>query len=51
MPAWMTAEGSARTEDHYWGVAGRVHYTLVALAGLVVVWLLYYWNLLNDLWF
>lgn len=36
---------------HYWGVAGRVHYTLVALAGLAFVWFLYYWNLLEELWF
>jgi hypothetical protein len=32
-------------------VAGRVHYTLVALAGLAFVWFLYYWNLLEELWF
>jgi CubicO group peptidase (beta-lactamase class C family) len=35
----------------YWGVAGRVHYTLVALAGLAFVWFMYYWNLLEELWF
>lgn len=35
----------------YWGVAGRVHYTLVAAAGLAFVWFLYYWNLLEELWF
>ena len=36
---------------HYWGVAARVHYTLVVLAGLAFVWFLYYWNLLEELWF
>jgi hypothetical protein len=35
----------------YWGLAGRVHYTLVVLAGLAFVWFLYYWNLLEELWF
>jgi hypothetical protein len=42
VPAWMR---------HYWGVAARVHYTLVVLAGLAFVWFLYYWNLLEELWF
>ena len=35
----------------YWGVAGRVHYTLVAASGLAFIWFLYYWNLLEELWF
>lgn len=35
----------------YWSVAGRVHYTVVALAGLGFVWFLYYWNLLEELWY
>jgi hypothetical protein len=30
-----------------WGVLGRVHYTLVALAGLAFVWWTAYWNLLG----
>jgi hypothetical protein len=42
VPAWIR---------RYWGVAGRVHYTLVALAGLAFVWFLYYWNLLEELWY
>jgi hypothetical protein len=42
VPAWR---------KRYWGVAGRVHYTLVALAGLAFVWFLYYWNLLEEMWF
>jgi hypothetical protein len=36
---------------HYWGLAARVHYTLVVLAGLAFVWFLYYWNLLEEVWF
>jgi hypothetical protein len=32
-------------------VAGRVLYTVVALAELAFVWFLYYWNLLEELWF
>ena len=31
----------------YWGVAGRVHYTLVTLASLGFMWFLNYWNLLG----
>ena len=31
----------------YWGLAGRIHYTLVTLAALAFVWSLYYWNLLE----
>jgi CubicO group peptidase (beta-lactamase class C family) len=31
----------------YWRVTGRLHYTLVALAGLGLTWFLYYWNLLT----
>jgi CubicO group peptidase (beta-lactamase class C family) len=42
VPAWIR---------RYWGVAGRVHYTLVVLAGLAFVWFLYYWNLLEELWY
>jgi hypothetical protein len=30
----------------YWRVSGRLHYTLVALAGVGFTWFLYYWNLL-----
>jgi hypothetical protein len=31
----------------YWRFTGRLHYTLVALAGLGFVWFLYSWNLLT----
>jgi hypothetical protein len=31
----------------YWRFSGRVHYTLVALAGVGFAWFLYYWNLMS----
>lgn len=31
----------------YWRFSGRLHYTLVALAGVGFVWFLYHWNLLT----
>jgi CubicO group peptidase (beta-lactamase class C family) len=31
----------------YWRVTGRLHYTLVALAGIGFTWFLFYWNLLR----
>jgi hypothetical protein len=34
-------------KNHYWRLSGRVHYTLVALAGVGFVVFLYYWNLLR----
>jgi CubicO group peptidase (beta-lactamase class C family) len=34
----------------YWRVSGRLHYTLVALAGIGFIWFLYYWNLLAFGW-
>jgi hypothetical protein len=34
----------------YWRFTGRVHYTLVALAGVGFTWFLYYWNLLPLDW-
>jgi CubicO group peptidase (beta-lactamase class C family) len=30
----------------YWRLTGRIHYSLVALAGIGFTWFLYYWNLL-----
>jgi CubicO group peptidase (beta-lactamase class C family) len=33
--------------NRYWRFTGRLHYTLVALAGIGFVWFLYYWNLLT----
>jgi hypothetical protein len=34
-------------KSSYWGIAARVHYTLVTLAALAFVWFLNYWNLLG----
>jgi CubicO group peptidase (beta-lactamase class C family) len=34
----------------YWRLSGRLHYTLVALAGLGFTWFLYYWNVLSFGW-
>jgi len=34
-------------KDSYWGVIGRVYYTLVTLASLAFVWFLNFWNLLG----
>lgn len=31
----------------YWRFTGRLHYTLVALAGVGLTWFLYHWNLLT----
>jgi len=38
------ANGSGRP---WWGLAGRLHYTLVAAAGIAMVWWAAYWNLLG----
>jgi CubicO group peptidase (beta-lactamase class C family) len=34
-------------KDRYWGVAGRVHYSLIALAAVLFVFFLIYWNLIG----
>ena len=34
-------------KNRYWGWVGRVHTTIVALTGLVFIWLLNYWNVLG----
>ena len=34
-------------KNSYWGLAGRVYYTLVTLAAAAFVWFLNYWNLLG----
>ena len=34
-------------KDGYWGIAARVHYTLVTVAAAAFVWFLNYWNLLG----
>ena len=31
----------------YWGIAGHLHYTLITVAMLGMVWLMYYWRLLG----
>lgn len=37
-PAWKRG---------YWGVAGRIHFTLVSVAAAVLIWQLDYWHLLG----
>ena len=34
-------------KNSYWGIAARVHYTLVTVAAVTFVWFLNYWNLLG----
>jgi hypothetical protein len=34
-------------KDGYWGIAGRVHYTLVTVAALAFLWSLNFMNLLG----
>jgi len=34
-------------KNGYWGILGRLYYTLVAVAAVAFVWLLNYWNLLG----
>jgi hypothetical protein len=34
-------------KDRYWGITGRVYYTLVTLASVAFVWFLNSWNLLG----
>ncbi|KAF5433123.1 hypothetical protein C5S36_07085 [Candidatus Methanophagaceae archaeon] len=34
-------------KNRYWGVFGRVHYTVVTVAALGFIWFLNYWNLLG----
>ena len=34
-------------KNSYWGIAGRVYYTLVTVAAVAFVWFLNYWNLLG----
>jgi len=31
----------------YWGIASRIHYTMVTIAAIAFVWFLNYWNLLG----
>jgi hypothetical protein len=34
-------------KDSYWGIAGRMYYTLVTLTAVAFVWFLNFWNLLG----
>jgi hypothetical protein len=34
-------------KQEYWTLVGRIHYTLVTLAGLGFAWWLNYWNLIG----
>lgn len=34
-------------KNSYWGIAARVHYTLMTVAAVAFVWFLNYWNLLG----
>jgi hypothetical protein len=34
-------------KNSYWGIAARVHYTLVTVAAVAFVWFLNFWNLLG----
>jgi hypothetical protein len=34
-------------KNSYWGIAARLHYTLVTVAAVAFVWFLNYWNLLG----
>jgi hypothetical protein len=33
--------------NRYWRFTGRLHYSLVALAGVAFTWFVYHWNLLT----
>ena len=39
--------GALAWKRGYWGIASRVHYTLVTVAAVAFVWFLNYWNLLG----
>jgi hypothetical protein len=34
-------------KNRYWGIAGRVYYTLVTCAAVAFVWFMSYWNMLG----
>ncbi len=34
-------------KNSYWGLGGRIHYTLLAVAVIANSWFLYYWNLIG----
>jgi hypothetical protein len=35
-------------KDRCWGLAGRIHYTLVTLGAAGLVWFMYFWNILGK---
>jgi hypothetical protein len=43
----LRTSGVSRRKNNYWGIATRVHYTLVTVAAVAFVWFLNYWNLLG----
>ena len=46
---WAAWRGwNSPTGRPYWSLGARMHYTLVALAGVAFVWWLNYWNLLGG---
>ena len=44
---WAAPYVARSWRDSYWGVLSRLHYTLVVLAAVGLLWLLAYWNLLG----
>ena len=42
----VTILAGASWRKSWWGLAGRLHYTIIALAGLSVTWFLAYWSVL-----
>jgi hypothetical protein len=34
-------------QQNYWTLFGRIHFTIVTLAGLALVWWFNYWNLIG----
>lgn len=51
LAAVLSAGALVRTvsawKNSYWGIAARMHYTLVTVAAVAFVWFLNYWNLIG----
>jgi len=47
LTACLVAFAVMAWKHKYWGLAARVHYSLVALAALAFLWFLNHWNLLG----
>ena len=44
----LSAVAAVRSwRSRWWGIAARLHYSVVALASIGIVWLLYFWNILG----